>query len=314
MITTTYSKHTLKINLDNLKNIICVLYLLTFLQTGFAQIRDSLPVRDSVQVKKIYHVNRISGTIIILGGLATDYPAIGRIKGKPDITAEEINALNPGELNFLDKWGAQQPTSNYLTWSKLSDNIQIPIYTLFPAALALDKQIRKHYFDIVMLYLEGHVITFSLYNYSWFGPTFQDKYRPFTYYTNFSLGARESGNNRNSAYSGHTASTAYTSFFVAKVYCDYHPELGGAKYLIYTAALIPPLAMGYMRVRALAHFPSDCLTGMTIGALVGVILPELHKYKCKNLAFSMLTIPGAMGLGMCWTLPFSPTSIPQNHL
>jgi len=289
-------KHFTKI--DFLKISACFIQIL-LCQEAFSQGSDTI-IR-----KKVYHVNRITGSIIILGGLATDYPAIGRIKGKEDISTAEISALNPGALNFLDQWALHQPTSDYLMYSKLSDNIQIPIYTLFPAALALDKQIRKNYLDILFMYFEGHVITFTMYNYSWFGPTFQNKYRPITYYTNLPLADRTTGNNRNSAYSGHTASTAYTSFFITKVYCDYHPDLGGEKYLLYTAALIPPLAMAYFRIRALAHMPSDCLTGLTIGALVGVILPELHKYKCKNLAFGMLNIPGATGLDMCWTLPFS---------
>jgi hypothetical protein len=287
------------IKINFLKISICIIQIL-FCQEALCQ------ASDSIIKKKIYHVNYISGSIIIAGGLATDYPAIGRIKGKPDLTTAEINALNPDELNFLDKWGLHQPTSDYLAYSKLSDNIQIPIYTLLPAALALDKEIRKNYLDILMMYFEGHVITFTIYNYSWFGPTFQDKYRPITYYTNLPIADRTTGNNRNSAYSGHVASTAFTSFFVSKIYCDYHPDMGGVKYLLYTAALIPPLAMGYFRMHALAHFPSDDLTGLTIGAVVGIILPELHKYKCKNLAVSMLNIPGAAGLDVCWTLPISP--------
>jgi hypothetical protein len=312
---------------NNFFRIIVCAILMLFNKGAFSQISDTVPLLATTTItqsasdtttvikkKKVYHVNYISGSIIILGGLASDYPAIGRIKGKPGLSTAEINALNPGELDFLDKWGLHQPTSNYLMYSKVSDLIQIPIFTLFPAALALDKKIRKNFLDIAMMYCEGHVFTFTLYNYSWFGPTFQNKYRPITYYTNLPLADRTTGNNRNSDYSGHTASTAYTSFFITKVYCDYHPELGGAKYLLYTAALIPPVVMGYLRVRSLAHFPSDCLTGLTIGALVGVLLPEVHKYKCKNISLSMLNIPGATGLDMCWTLPSFPTPPSQSHL
>jgi hypothetical protein len=58
------------------------------------------------------------------------------------------------------------------------------------------------------MYLEGDTITFTFYNYSWLGPTFQNRYRPLTYYTDLSSADRMDGGNRNSFYSGHVASVA----------------------------------------------------------------------------------------------------------
>jgi len=272
--------------------VICALF---FCQITFCQTNDSLPKT------KIYHINRITGGMIILGGLATDYPAIGRIKGKPSLTPAEITALNPGIINPLDRWALHLSTNNYLFYSKLSDDIEPPIFIVLPAILGFDKKIRKDWLDLFFMYCEGHVITFTFYNYSWLGPTFQQRYRPLTYYTNLPLDTRMSGNNRNSAYSGHTASVAYTTFFMAKVYSDYNPD--ASKFLLYTAALIPPLAMGYIRVRALAHFPSDDMTGLTVGSIIGIVLPELHKMNYKGITLGMLNMPGAAGLDVCWTLP-----------
>jgi len=273
----------------------CALIILIFSQTVFCQTTDQPPG------KKIYHVNYISGSAIIAVGLATDYPSIGRIKNKPDITPAELLDLNTGILNPLDRWATEQNPDHYLMFSKLSDDIEPPIFIILPALLGLDKKIRKDWFDLLFMYVEGHVITFTMYNYSWLGPTFENKYRPITYYTSLPLADRTTGNNRNSAYSGHTASVAYTSFFIAKVYCDYHPD--ASKLLWYTAALIPPLAMGYIRVRALAHFPSDVITGLTVGALVGIILPQLHKNTFKGVTLGLITVPGAMGVSALWTVP-----------
>jgi membrane-associated phospholipid phosphatase len=87
------------------------------------------------------------------------------------------------------------------------------------------------------------------------------------------------------------------------VYCDYHPDLGGGKYLLYTAALIPPVVMGYFRVKSLAHFPSDEMVGLSLGAVIGIVLPELHKFNYKGISLGMLSTPDAMGLSLCWTLP-----------
>ncbi|HTB07414.1 MAG TPA: phosphatase PAP2 family protein [Bacteroidia bacterium] len=288
--------------LNLIKNTLCVLSILTLAQTLSAQTKDS-DIKDAPRVK-IYHINKLTGSLIIVAGLASDYPAIGRIKAKGDIPIAELNTLNPALLSPIDQWALHQNSDNYLGYSKLSDEVEPPIFVIIPALLALDKKIRKDWFDLLFMYCEGHVVTFTFYNYSWLGPTFQNRYRPITYYTNLPIGDRTVGNNRNSAYSGHTASVAFTSFFVAKVFCDYHPELSfGGKFLLYTAALVPPVAMGYLRVLALAHFPSDDMTGLTVGALVGIILPELHKFNYKGATLGMISVPGANELSICWSLP-----------
>jgi hypothetical protein len=278
---------------------------LTFLHGGRCQSHDSVLAYDSVLSRnispKIYHVSYLSGSIIIAGGLATDYPAIGRIKNKPNLTNAEILNLNPNLVNPLDRWALTLNPSQYLMYSKLSDDIEPPIFIIFPALLGFDKNIRADWLDLLFMYIEGHVITFTFYNYSWLGPTFQNKYRPITYYTSLPIDDRTTGNNRNSAYSGHTASVAYTSFFVAKVYCDYHPD--ASKFFWYSAALIPPLVMGYIRIRALAHMPSDCMTGLTVGSVIGIVLPQLHKFNCMGITLGMMNIPGATGLDIDWTIP-----------
>jgi len=283
------------------RRIVTALAVLIFSGSAFCQSNDST-VR-----KKIYHVNYISGTAIIVGGLATDYPSIGRIKNKPGISDAELADLNTSIINPLDRWALNQNPSQHLMYSKISDEVEPPIFVILPALLAFDKKIRKDWLPILFMYCEGHVLTFTVYNYSWFGPTFENKYRPITYYTQLPVGDRNTGNDRNSAYSGHTASVAFTSFFAAKVYCDYNPD--ASKVLMYTAALIPPVVMGYLRVKALAHFPSDDMVGLSVGALVGIILPELHKFSHKGVTLGILAIPGASGLSMCWTVPSHQSSV-----
>lgn len=259
---------------------------------------------DSAIRTKRYHVNYFGTGAIIAAGAASDAFAISRIKNKPALTDAELLALNTTEINSIDRWALHQDPSKYHMYSKLSDGIEPPIFLVLPALLGLDKKIpKKDWMDILMMYIEGHTITFTFYNYSWLGPTFQNRFRPLTYYTQLPVKDRMDGGNRNSFYSGHSASVAFTSFFVAKVYCDYHPDLGATKYLVYTAALIPPVVMGYIRVKALAHFPSDDMVGITLGAAIGVILPELHKFNYKGITLGMMCSPDVMGLSICWTPP-----------
>lgn len=276
-----------------------------FRQVGHCQSPDPAGTPGQHQVNsRRYHVNYCTGSIIIAAGLGTDAFAISRIKDKPDLTMGELQALNPAALNPIDRWALHQNPNGYKNYSKLSDEIEPPLFTILPALLGLDKKIpKKEWLDILFMYIEGHTITFTFYNYSWLGPTFQNRFRPLTYYSQLPLADRLNGGNRNSFYSGHTASVAFTSFFVAKVYCDYHPDLGFGKYLIYTAALVPPVVMGYFRVRALAHFPSDDLVGLTLGTMVGILVPAVHKANIKGVAFNLFSTPQATGLDVCWTLP-----------
>jgi len=283
---------------------------LFFGQVAYGQSPDSTamthaanPAGPSARPRR-YHVNYVTGSIIIGIGLGTDAFAISRIKDKPDIPTAELQALNPEHVNSFDRWALHQDPGGYQHYSKLSDIIEPPLFVLLPAMLGLDKRIpKKDWLDILFMYFEGHTITFTFYNYSWLGPTAHDRFRPLTYYTQLPLAARMDGGNRNSFYSGHTASVAFTSFFVAKVFCDYHPDLGFGKYLVYTAAAIPPVVMGYFRVRSLAHFPSDALVGLGLGAAVGIVVPAIHKTKDRGISVSLFSAPDATGVNVCWAIP-----------
>ncbi len=111
--------------------------------------------------------------------------------------------------------------------------------------------------------------------------------RPVAYYDDVPMSERTARGNTDSFFSGHTSVTATASFFMAKVISDYHPELGAKKWLLFTAALIPPAFVGYYRYRGLRHFPTDVMMGTAVGAAVGILVPHLHKItnkKNKNLS------------------------------
>ena len=102
------------------------------------------------------------------------------------------------------------------------------------------------------------------------------------YYDYFTYQQRKGGNQRNSFYSGHVANATAATFFAVKVYSDYHPEIRNKKYLLYAIASVPALFNGWLRIKALAHFPSDVLAGYMIGGLFGIVVPELHRIKSKK--------------------------------
>ncbi len=255
---------------------------------------------DSAAEIKPYHVNRITVGVIIAGGSVADYLAINPLRDKPVITQTEFDNLNRDELNAFDRWALRQNPADRKMFQDISDYSQIPFYLLPPAIFAINKKMRKEWVDLTLMYWEGHTFTFFSYNYGFLGPRFQNRYRPVVYYDEIPVEDKNIGYNRSSFYSGHTASVTYTSFFMAKVYSDYHPELGAKKYLLYAAALVPSAAMGYMRVKALDHFPSDCMAGLLVGAVAGIAVPEFHKFHNKNISLGMFSSPAGTGFTMRW--------------
>ena len=246
-----------------------------------------------------YHVNYwVTGTLMGVG-LTTNYLGVTRVFGKEELSPLEIQALNKGIINGIDSWALKQDPSKMGTFENYSD-YTLALSVILPGFLMFDKQIRQDWSDVLLMYTETMSITPNIYEWSFLGPAFQNKFRPLTYYDQLTYDQRKSGNNRNSFYSGHVATVAASTFFMVKVYSDYNPKIGDNKYLLYGAATIPPLILGYFRVKALQHFPSDVMVGIGVGALCGIIIPELHRLQDKNISLGLYSSSEGTGIAIRW--------------
>ncbi len=79
-----------------------------------------------------------------------------------------------------------------------------------------------------------------------------------------------------SFWSGHTVNTASITFTCANL-VQRSDASKGMKTATWIGAAVAPAAMGYLRVRAGRHFPTDVLTGYAVGALVGWAVPYFHR-------------------------------------
>ena len=89
---------------------------------------------------------------------------------------------------------------------------------------------------------------------------------------------------RLSFYSGHTSTTAATTFYVARVFSDYLSNKT-VKTLIWIGAAIYPALTGYLRRDTGNHFRTDVITGYLMGAAIGYLIPEIH---LRNEALNVL--------------------------
>lgn len=295
-----------KIMTKKQKNRFILIYFIIFISAVSGMVSpmySQSSVRDTTVHP--YHVNYwITGGIIGVGIPAT---LIGAplITNKSKLTIEELQTLNRNDINPIDRWALELDPSQMSYYANVSD-ITLTGFILLPALNLFDHTIRQDWLDIALMYAETQIIVNNIYLYAPFGPLFQNRYRPAVYYDALGTsGARTTSWNRSSFYSGHVASAAAASFFAAKVYCDYHPELRGwNKYLLYGAAAIPPLIEGYLRMKALDHFPSDILVGFGVGALCGIVIPEMHRIKIKNVSMGLYSSYEGTGISLKWQPDF----------
>ena len=71
---------------------------------------------------------------------------------------------------------------------------------------------------------------------------------------------------------------------------DFNPG-SAAEPFVWGAAALIPAAVAYYRIEAGKHFLSDNIVGYTLGATMGVLVPQLHK-KAGRGGLSMLPVQG----------------------
>lgn len=202
------------------------------------------------------------------------------IYGRDLVPVEELNALDKENINSFDRPIA----SNYSTKAKAASDLFFYGSMPLPLFLLLDKKIRRDGPRVGLLFLETMGTTGVIYTISAMSA---NRFRPYAYNTDVPLNIRQRGGARNSFFAGHPSVVATATFFMAKVYCDYHPNMKH-KWIFYTLAGAATATTGYLRLKAGQHFKTDVLTGIIIGPLVGVMVPQLHKNKALNSKLALM--------------------------
>jgi membrane-associated phospholipid phosphatase len=236
----------------------------------------------------VYNVNPWIDGPVTLAAIGTNFWGLKITDQKPHLDSLEINQLDVNDINSFDRSATRQDPSYVEQALKISD-IGMRGSFLLPALLMLDKEIRQDWAPVLLLFLQAEAITGSLF--SWGAAMHIDRIRPLVYHPDVEYESKTFYRNKNSFFSGHTSTSATASFYTAKVYCDYHPELGPKKLIFYGLALIPPAFTGYYRYKGMKHFPTDVLTGLAVGAAVGILVPHLHK-KRKNENLTWIPVTG----------------------
>ncbi len=257
--------------LFSVKRIILILLILGQFEAAWTQ-------KNTLNIDKVYQMNHKIEIPISLGLFAVNAKAINVFKNKTPLNSDQIAALDKNDIWKIDRMAVEQTYSATFHKNTRSTSDWLRDASAFlPAILYFDNSIRKDLVNVMFLYLETQAINSTLYIFA--GVAFTNRIRPFVYYPEVPLESKFRRGAQDSFFSGHVSTAATASFFVAKVYIDYHPEIKNKKWLLYASALIPPASVGYYRYKALRHFPSDILVGIVVGAATGILVPSLHKIK-----------------------------------
>lgn len=219
------------------------------------------------------------------------------IYSRDKVPVSEILALNRNDVNSFDR----PVTYNYSTTANSSSDIFFYGSMPLPLVLLLDKNIRKDALKVGLLFFETMGTTGVLYTSS---AMIANRFRPYAYNPDAPIDVKTGGNVRNSFFAGHPALVASATFFTAKIFSDYHPNMKN-KWILYTIAGAAATATGVYRMQGGYHFRSDVIVGVTVGSLVGVLIPHLHKN--KNFTTAKLRLLPNFGNGSSgFTLLYKP--------
>jgi len=209
---------------------------------------------------------------IIGAGSAIGIAALIVVLNNDKLTEDGIISTDPADVNGFDRI-ALGPYKEDL----LGDALLFSSY-LLPLTFLTYDETREDFGTLALMYGEVFLLNKGI-NALVKGLTTRN--RPFVYDENCPVERKYTVNARHSFYSGHVSVTASNSFFTAKVFSEYLTD-NTAKVLVWSAAALIPAVTGFSRVNTHNHFPTDAIVGYIVGAAIGYLIPELHKYENEN--------------------------------
>jgi membrane-associated phospholipid phosphatase len=231
---------------------------------------------------------------INLGLIGLNVLGVQLVNNKKDITPAELATKTRDKVPFFDRGNI----------GYFDEDIDKASYTGFYASFAwpvvmmlADGDQTRHIGQVLTMYIQTMAVTGALFSIT---AGLVERSRPLVYGENTPIGRRLSNNSQRSFYAGHTAATAASSFFTAKVFSDMNPD-SKLKPVVWVVAAGLPALVGYQRYKSGQHFLSDNIIGYGIGAAAGILIPKWHKTKkSNNMSILPAFGPNYQGMAMVY--------------
>jgi membrane-associated phospholipid phosphatase len=245
-----------------------------------------IPAKNNAAKGEVYTIKNkgVHIPILVVGAAWSGY-AFTKIYSKDPSTVEQIENLDRNDISSFNRSAIDHFSQ------KAKDFGDVFFYGSMPAPLLLllDKEIRHDAGKVAFMYFETMAVTGLLYTGSVY---FHDKYRPYAYNQEVEMDYRRRGGAKNSFFAGHAALVASSTFFMAKVYSDYHPN-SGFNWVLFTVAAGATATTAWCRYDSGQHFPTDIIIGTVQGTLTGLLIPHFHKNKRpKEKGLTILPMAG----------------------
>jgi len=220
-----------------------------------------------------FELNTGKEAAIIGAGTVIGLTALIVVLNNDNLTEDGINSFKPEDVNKFDRIAIGPYQDDVLGDALLYGSYLLPL-----TFLTYDET-REDFGTLALMYGEVFLLNKGI-NALIKGLTTRN--RPYVYDSGCPVEEKYKVNARHSFYSGHTSVSASNSFFTAKVFSEYLTD-NTAEVLIWSAAALIPAVTGFSRVNTHNHFPTDVIVGYIVGAAIGYLIPELHKYENNNV-------------------------------
>jgi len=204
------------------------------------------------------------------GGLGSLIAAYAVESGQDPFTPQEIDGLDPADVNGFDRsatehWSPSAATaSDVLVWSLLAA----------PLGLAATELKDGQPVTLGLMYVEALSLAVGT---TQLIKGLANRTRPYVYNQDPAIPEehRLDTRARRSFPSGHTSTAFAAAVFLSSTYSKLHPH-SSARPWVWVGSLVAAGTVGYLRYRAGEHFPTDLIGGAVIGASAGYLVPRLH--------------------------------------
>ena len=226
---------------------------------------------NPVKTQSPYQLDVAKESILYGTGLGISLSAALLKSRVEPLSKAKIQELRSRGVWSLDRVAILQSSDRARKWS----DYFLKTTPFLPFALLADPKMRKEPGQAGVLYTQVFLLNTGI---TALTKTLAKRSRPYVYNTTAvfpdeKLYTREA---RRSFFSGHTSTVSAASFLTAKLYTDLNPDRD-INILVWSSASILPALTGFWRVKAGRHFPTDVISGLVVGGLIGILLPEIHK-------------------------------------
>jgi len=230
----------------------------------------------------IFHIQLLFGQSPYVLSTGNDVPMLGSgailfgidialDKKFPTVTSEDVEGLSLLKIPSIDRqvvynWS---PSAHRTSDVFLKSSPLVPIFLPWLAGRASRHKMGVTY----LIVFEGMLASYTLTELT---KLLAKRKRPYVYGRSSFDGDLFTRDAQKSFFSGHSSQTAVHYYLGAKMFNDFYPDSNWKPAVWATAAIIPAIT-AWKRVQAGKHFVTDVLVGYVVGALVGVLIPEVHR-------------------------------------